>query len=140
MNKSEQEFLSVLQIFRLGMRGNKIDMNKVFESFARYICDRTNDVLVYANRNNDIILKNDGNETVALVYTSFEEAYKALFNGKNIDVVVNSAYNVFKDLSSKEICTGILINNGTSPTVFVPKAIMTKLVETADIVKSKTTN
>ena len=140
MTKTEQEFLSTLQAFRLGMRGSKIDMNKVFESFARYICDRTNDVLVYANRNNNIILQSDGNETVALVYTSFEEAYKALFNGKNIDVVVNSAYNVFKDLSSREECTGILINNGTSPNVFVPKEIMKKLVEVVDIVKSKTTN
>lgn len=140
MTKTEQEFLSTLQAFRLGMRGSKIDMNKVFESFARYICDRTNDVLVYANRNNNIILQNDGNETVALLYTSFDEAYKALFNGKNIDVVVNSAYNIFKDLSSSETCTGVLINNGTTPTVFVPKEIMKKLVEVVDIVKAKTIN
>lgn len=138
MNKTEQEFLSALQVFRLGLLGHKINMDEVFKTYARYICDRTNDMLVYADRDNNIIFKNDVAENVALVYTSFDEAYKALFNANNIDLVISSAYNVFKDLSSREICTGIVINNGTSLNVFVPKDIMKLLIDTIDMIKSDT--
>lgn len=135
-NKTLEVFLETLDYLNSLVDGQNMDVDKVFNGFVQFLADESNDLFVYSDREYHPLAIEGEKGKILFVYTSFKDLYEAIFNSKNADFFINSAYSVFKGISKRENIEGIYINKINESGVFVPRDIMKHMVDSVDHIRS----
>lgn len=136
MKNTLDNFLIALQMFRENLaKKDSTTMPTIIRYMAEFVADQQNDLLVYTDYEFHLLTISSEDGEIALVYTSPREVIDAHKKYGNADYIMNTAYNVFNDISKNKNYSGIIVNNGTKPYVYIPKDIMAYIVVCADKIR-----
>lgn len=136
MNNSTLDiFLLALRMFRDNLVKQDMDiMPTIVKMMAGFVADKNNDLLIYTDYEFHPLTIDTEDGEIAFVYTSPREILKAHEKDGNVDYVMNTAFKVFDDISKQKNYSGIIIDDGTKPDVFIPSDIMAHIVECANYI------
>lgn len=137
MNTTLDNFLKALQLFRDNLEIKDMSiMPTIVKYMAEFVADKNSDLLVYTDYEFHPLTMESEDGEIAFVYTSPREVIEAHKNDGKADYVMNTAYNVFNDISKQKDYSGIIINDGTKPCVYIPKDIMVHIVSCANEIRN----
>lgn len=132
------KFLKALQLFRDNIDNKDEEtMLQVCKEIILFIADESNNLLVLVDKEGYPLIIEIEDGAMLLTYTSYSEANKVHKNNEDVDYMLDTALHIFDRISKINSYSGLAINDGTSPLMYIPRDILAVLVACANQLKTK---